>query len=545
MKKSTPSLLNSNECVFFRYLSLFLLLFFAYCVVLGWLNQVTPVEFWTRRLAAPIALIASVASAVALCGIGKRVVPPLVGLLVLALLLYVSTLSLDFSWDGLAYHQRAVIALLKGADFLSVAEPTGDLWVDNYAKATWFYGATLVSWFGFPEVGASYHFVLGGAAASYLYFFCRWAGRGRILALLLAAIAFLNPVFIAQWFTYYSDAALGAFGILLFLATVLVVRENRLVDRVIFLVSAVLVVNVKASGVILAGAAFLYFGIAILVQTRSPLIAIKKVGAPFAAFLVLAVGVLGYSPYIQNLTHGRHIFYPLMGENSADIMTANSPYGFMQKNRINTLFLSVFSRSEDLLAATSTKTPTLKVPGRIYKGEIEEFWRVDVRIGGFGPLYSLAFILGLMSFLVLRLDWKVAGGLTFMVIVAVAVNPYSWWARYSPILWLFPIIPLIGMRGARFKLALLAPVLLVLAMAINIGMLIKNWLTVYPPLNAHVKHTAQSLQGEKLRVYQGPFASDMLLDRLGLHYEKVDRQYYENNKEKFSSLATGIEFEKR
>ncbi|WP_445657732.1 hypothetical protein [Achromobacter sp. NCFB-sbj8-Ac1-l] len=544
MKNSTLSTLDSNECAFSRYLALFLLSFFAFCVALGWLNQMAPVGGVSRQLAFPIALIGAVVSSVALGGIRKGVLPPLLCLIALGALLYISSWFLDLSWDGLMYHQRAVIALLKGANFLSAAEPTGYIWVDTYAKATWFYGATLVSWFGRTELGASYHFVLGGAAAAYLYGFCREVGRGRMLSLIVALVAFFNPVALVQFFSYYNDAALGAFGILLFLSAMLVVRENRLQDRVIFVASAVFAVNVKASGIILVGAAFLYLGLAVLLQTRSFIPVIRKVGLPFAVFCVLGIGVFGFSPYVQNLKNDRHILYPLMGEKAVDIISDNSPFGFPQNNRFHNLFLSLFSKSEDLLIAVSKAEPTLKVPGQVSKREVLEFWRTDLRIGGFGPLFSLALVLTLLSFCVLRLNWKVAGPLTFMIFMAVVVNPHSWWARYSPIIWMFPLIPIISMREFRFKLAWLAPALLVLAMATNIGLLLWSWIHVHAPTNAYLKAAGQSLKGKKLKIYQGIFVTDLLIERLGMEYEKVDKEYYEKNKGRFVDLNIGISYER-
>lgn len=544
MKTNSKQFLTTDECALTFYLAIFFLFFFAWCTALGWVNQVTPVASWSRLMAFPMAVIGSMAVALAVSGTRKDAAPPLAGLLVLAGLLYASSWFMDLSWDGLGYHQRAVIAILKGVSFLSTAEPVGDLWVDNYAKATWFYGATLISWFGRTEFGASYHFVLAAAALFYMYGFCREVGRGRVLSSIVVIIAFCNPVTLAQWFTYYNDAALGSLGILLIFSAILVAREDRRLDRVVFVASAVLAVNVKASGIILVGAAFLYLGLAVLWQSQSFLTSLRKIGLPLTLFCGLGIGVLGYSPYIQNLSQGRHIFYPLMGVNSADIMTENSPHGFPEKNRFHALFLSVFSKSEDLLAAVSEEVPTLKIPGRVSVNEITEFWRTDLRIGGFGPLYSLVFVLGLLSFLALRLDWRVAGPLTFMVVVGVAVNPYAWWARYSPILWIFPLIPLITMRGARFRMGTLVPALLVLAMAVNIGMLLWSWARVHPPTNFYLKGVAQSMEGKTLKIYQGRFASDLLIESLGFKYEKVSKEYYERNKGKFVDLIIGISYER-
>ncbi|MFP3334492.1 hypothetical protein SB761_27760, partial [Pseudomonas sp. SIMBA_064] len=86
--------------------------------------------------------------------------------------------------------------------------------------------------------------------------------------------------------------------------------------------------------------------------------------------------------------------------------------------------------------------------------------------------------------------------------------------------------------------------LLVLAMATNIGMLLWNWIHVHPPTNAYLKGVAQSLQGKKLKIYQGIFASDLLIESLGMEYEKVDKEYYEKNKGKFFDLIVGISYER-
>lgn len=81
-------------------------------------------------------------------------------------------------------------------------------------------------------------------------------------------------------------------------------------------------------------------------------------------------------------------------------------------------------------------------------------------------------------------------------------------------------------------------------MAINIVLVMQTWIQTYVVADANVKRAALALQGKKLKVYQSYFASDMLIERLGLKFEAVDKKYYELNKDKFIDLTTGISYER-
>lgn len=465
------------------------------------------------------------------------------GLMLSAGFLYISGLYLDFSWDGLAYHQRAIYAILKGESFLANDAPTTNIWVNHYTKGTWFYAATIISWFGRPEFGTSYHLILPAAAATYLYRFCRLSSRGRVLSGLLALISFFNPVTLAQWFTYYNDAPLGALGVLLFLSAALMTRERRRIDVFVFTASAILAINIKASGVIPVASAFLYLAVVGLWRTRSVWATVKHLVVPFAIFCVMGIGVLGYSPYVQNLVHHRHIFYPLAGEKAVDIITANAPYGFTRQNRFHNLFLSVFSKSEDLSLTRNQGTPTLKIPGTMEESELKEFLKADPRISGFGPLYSLMLLAAALMFLAVRMNWSVCGPLLFMVGTAIVVNPHSWWARYTPFMWLLPLIPIIGIASIRSRLAALLSSVVVVAAIVNVGAIMWTWFEYYPAVNKMVQNRAAAQRHRILKVYTGPFATEMQMKSLGLKYELVGKNYYESHKEKFFMMATGIEYE--
>ena len=172
-------------------------------------------------------------------------------------------------------------------------------------------------------------------------------------------------------------------------------------------------------------------------------------GASFVATLLVSVLLVGYTPYVTNtLDHGNPL-YPLFGQDAVDIMTPQEPPTFNDASTPQKLFYATFSQSANI-SAGSTATPQLKLPLTWTPGELAALIEPDLRLGGFGVLYSAAALLGL-PFLALALLHSRAErrgffevALAFLIpsaILALCLSD-SWWARYSPYLYAVNLLTL-------------------------------------------------------------------------------------------------------
>jgi signal transduction histidine kinase len=76
--------------------------------------------------------------------------------------------------------------------------------------------------------------------------------------------------------------------------------------------------------------------------------------------------------------------------------------------------------------------------------DFELYYFHDVRISGFGPLFSGALILSLilLAIILFRPDTQRLFIILFCaaIVLSLLVSTHTWWARYGPQLWLLPII---------------------------------------------------------------------------------------------------------
>jgi hypothetical protein len=82
------------------------------------------------------------------------------------------------------------------------------------------------------------------------------------------------------------------------------------------------------------------------------------------------------------------------------------------------------------------------------KSDTGVFVYTDVRVGGFGPLFSGICLLTLIIIILITYychkNYITVNNyilfLCFLIFLTVIINPESWWARYVPQLWLIPLL---------------------------------------------------------------------------------------------------------
>jgi hypothetical protein len=128
-----------------------------------------------------------------------------------------------------------------------------------------------------------------------------------------------------------------------------------------------------------------------------------------------------------------------MGPDAVTLLDA-PPHG-----RAATLFVSVFSRCRQFTTSGDAVRHLLaggelKIPGSFDREEIKVFAMPDVRIGGFGPLFSVVCLLAAAAAIGGgRRNLAIAVAVALPLLASVVAFPYPWSARYVPQLWLVPL----------------------------------------------------------------------------------------------------------
>ena len=408
----------------------------------------------------PAALVAAAAIRVLSRTLQEAVVTGLVAVLLHGAAYAVASLSFDPSYDGLWYHQEAILRLAAGWNPIS-EDPalyggrppnSGLRWVLAYPKAGWIMAAPLFQMFGRIEPSKLFTLTLMGAVACH-------SGAALIrlttirvsAALLLALLIAANPVAIYQSVTFYVDGLLAC-GVTLLAGALfqyVVTRDRR--TLVVAAASGCLLINLKFTGAVYA-ALFLLAACVGMLRRHGSWSAVRFGTAGAAAYLVSMV-VIGYAPYAANLVKHHSPFYPVAtvaGVNQR-IVSNNWPPNIVPLNRVSRFLAVNFAYANGDYPPPET---TGKLPGAVDRSELGAWWKGDTRIGGLGPLYGALLLLGavvLLSWLALSPRDTLARACVGAVVVLVAsvfIHSEGWWARYAPQAWLIPLAVVVMAVGS-------------------------------------------------------------------------------------------------
>lgn len=114
---------------------------------------------------------------------------------------------------------------------------------------------------------------------------------------------------------------------------------------------------------------------------------------------IFGIGVLGYSPYITNIIQFQNPIYPLSDKTKSEITQAIEeaiqPSSFKNMNRFERMFQSIFSKAK---WSQSPLNNELKFPGTYSYQEKTNYEIADGAMAGFGPFFSLTFLICLLVF---------------------------------------------------------------------------------------------------------------------------------------------------
>lgn len=380
--------------------------------------------------------------------------------------------TFDTSADGCFYHKPAIGLIKEGwnplyessEDFCkdndTEIENSGQfLWIDHYPKVTWNFAASIYSVTNNIETGKVLIVLLAISLASITYYYLTQKKLKDWQAIAIAIGLVANPIVLSQIFTYYVDGVMGllVYGIILFLIMITDKKFDSLTNLEKWLGLAteiILCMNIKFTGIYFAAIFSIVFYITWLMQSYKE----KKfkedfirLTLRFVGIVVVGIGVVGASTYIKNTIDHKNPVYPIIGNDKVDIITTMQPQSFAEKNRLVKIFESTFSRSENV-TYNSGKDPEIKVPFSVNQEEIDSLAIPDARIGGYGIFFSGILIISIIVLVytlirifkndknVFKYICIIIGGI-FLTTLFMAE---AWWARYSPQLYLIPIMAMFG-----------------------------------------------------------------------------------------------------
>ena len=393
----------------------------------------------------------------------------------------------DLSWDGQWYHQTAVYEMAAGWNPLgdpmhAFGRHSWNLWVLHYAKGPWYVALALYTATGSIEAAKATSAIAPAIALLVVLAAALDLGLERRWAILVALLTALNPVTTCGIVTYQVDGILVSLMACTVASGVCVLRRPHWLSALVVFVSAILCMNTKFTGLVYLCFFFLAGGLYCLWRRRDLAL---RYASLVVAVLVVGTVVLGFNPYVTNTVHRGHPFYPMQGSAAhpglADrgrdpIELYETPRNMIGRGRMLRLAYGVFGKPG---------TPPYVTKDAEFMWPFAATWRTfglyyfhDVRIGGFGPLFSGALLLALALAAAGCARRVLPPSLVLLIggaiLASLLVSTHTWWARYGPHLWWLPIVPVaaalraggelwLRRAAAAFALLLLADALLVAA----------------------------------------------------------------------------------
>lgn len=498
-------------------------------------------------------------------GIRKSILPIVIGTCIFILSIIIMSNCYDLTVDGNTYHKLAIGSLKNGwnpvyensEDFsiekgnifnINIENNNNTVWTNHYTKGVWVFAANVYSFTGNIESGKAIN-ILVAYVAFVLIFSYITKNKNWYTALIIALILVANPITIVQTFNYYIDGILGLTIFVLIYSLIAITNKSdtnsKIENYLVLACSIIICSNIKFTGLVFAGMFCMAFYIYWIFQNfknnkqklKSELI---KNTIFYIAIVFISVFVVGFSAYVKNTFEHGHPFYPLFGEGKYDIITTMQPREFKEKGTIEKFLISIFSIGENVGYSEDAK-PHLKIPFTFTKQEMSNYNIPDIRIGGFGVLFSGIFIITVIVTVVSIIDLiknKKFGILVPYVIILsciailMLIVEGSWWARYIPYFYLVPVLSILYLLCSNNKFFKIAGILLSIIIAVNAAIIIyvtcDHYGKSYEYINKNLNEFKQSVSGEdivKIHLNEPAYESVIYnLDDIGVKAEVSDNQ---------------------
>ena len=371
----------------------------------------------------------------------------------------------DISFDGQWYHQEAVYQMARGwnpfkGDYPDNTIRNGSFWFNHYAKGIEIFQADIYMLTGKIESGKATGLIL--AAGSFflcVYFFDLLQKFSRIKIIWISFLLAFSPLVVVQLLTFCNDGQMSSMLLYAIVTGCLIVLEYKKFLLILLFSVILCALNIKFTAILYIT---LFMATLLGVVFKQKRVYLRPLLFVMVVSGFLGFCVIGYNPYVTNYLHAGHPFYPLMGKNKVDIMTAEYPVSWRQMNRFQKLFLSLFTHTDDLnLSVDPDPEIPLKIPFTFTKTDIHNSVNPQVTMAGFGALFSGILLLSLILLIFIIIKPFPTGKRFFLGVLllsltgSILIMEEAWSARYVPQFWFIPLIIALAseyssVRGLRY-----------------------------------------------------------------------------------------------
>lgn len=383
----------------------------------------------------------------------------------------------DYTWDGNSYQKATTGMLAIGwnplyeelEDFddnsleqINIGDES-PIYINNYAKASNIFSANIYKFTGNIETSKAINTITISMMFLFTFSYLLYKEKSLLFSIAFSVCVVSYPVVCVQFLTNYIDLLVYAFLYLTIFSFFIFEEEKFIFSKkdnlFLFFMLIAISINIKFSLFGYAGVYCLIYYIWYIYRCVKGKLD-KKFFKDFTitAILSVLVGVfvIGLSVYPKNLLDHGHPFYPIMGENSVEIVTQNQPKEFKEKSAIEKFFVSLFSEADDIIESSNEKIK-LKIPFTIHEDELDHVGLPDLRLSGNGIFFSGIFLISIIIIVFLIKDLYNDNQrkcilfilpLSLTILMTFLFNE-AWWARYFPQLYLFVLFAIILLEEKR------------------------------------------------------------------------------------------------
>ena len=253
----------------------------------------------------------------------------------------------DAGFDAQTYHLPSVLRLLNG--WKPMIEATDLPLSNHYPSGIWTILAGFDSIFGF-ESGRAIGPILMLAAGGAVWTMLRRVGVAAVPCAIVTALLVANPVAVSQIFTAYADGVLYELALILICSLLMMVEDRRPAMTMLACAAMILVFNTKLAGLFFAPLALATWGALLLFRFRSASVLMRERRSQLAMLVaagLLAVGFVGWRPYVVNVLEHHRLVYPPPDELGYKPGSGNQlPINLSTAGRIPKLAALFFARTD-------------------------------------------------------------------------------------------------------------------------------------------------------------------------------------------------------
>lgn len=432
----------------------------------------------------------------------------------------------DSTADGNTYHKLTIGALKNGwnpiyqdiAEYNKEAGNPFDIlednvnvkWSNHYAMGTEEFGAVVYAFTGNIESAKVFNILWIYIGLFILYGLFIQMKIVSWKSFMISGILAFNPISLTQIANLYLD---GVLTISLFIIIIISIikslyeTECEKENDLILAMAIIWCVNSKFTGLAFAAIfsfiLYLYRNIRNFIKNKTLFKkSIIKETIYYIVVVLIAVIIVGSPTYTKNLIQHDHPLYPLYGKGHVDNMVLmEMPKSMQEYSSLRIFLTSIFAKGENVSPsyAKVVNDPDLKIPFTVTNEEIKNYNVPDIRMGGFGPLFSGIFVITIIALIVIAVELtrkkeyeklSVYGILIITTITLILTLDGSYWARYIPYVYLLPIYALVHMMKKDYRchrMANITGVLIIAIFSINSLLILSTQYTNTKINNEYIK----------------------------------------------------------